>query len=145
MWMCNGASQWGQAFDHWCLAVFLLDIRDCIKEWLLCFYCPSLSPLPFDWTLRCWVFVCCFILLYFGCYVVLCVKKYKSKQLIKKKKKSRLLSSRSRSTPMPRWSDPSRTSLNKLSTMADVALLLMFMALRTYIGIQTRRIQHVRV
>ncbi len=29
--------------------------------------------------------------------------------------------------------------------MADVALLLMFMALRTYIGIQTRRIQRVRV
>ncbi len=45
----------------------------------------------------------------------------------------------------PRSADPSRTSLNKLSTMAAVALLLMFMALRTYIGIQIRRIQHVRV
>ncbi len=31
--------------------------------------------LPFDWTLRCWVCVCCFVLLYFGCCVVLCVKK----------------------------------------------------------------------
>ncbi len=40
--------------------------------------------LPFDWTLRCWVCVCCFVLLYFGCYVVLCVKK---KLLITKKKK----------------------------------------------------------
>ncbi len=64
--------------------------------------------------------------------------------------KSRQLSSRSRSTPMlapngPRSTDPSRTSLNKLSTMADVVLLLTFMALRIYIGIQTRRIQRVRV
>ncbi len=45
----------------------------------------------------------------------------------------------------PRSADPSRTSLNKLSAMADVALVLMFMALQTYIGIQIRRIQHVRV
>ncbi len=60
--------------------------------------------------------------------------------------KSRQLSSRSRSTLMPpRSADPSRTSLNKLSTMADVVLLLTFMALRIYIGIQTRRIQRVRV
>ncbi len=22
LWMCNGASRWGQAFDHWCLAMF---------------------------------------------------------------------------------------------------------------------------
>ncbi len=48
--------------------------------------------------------------------------------------KSRQLSSRSRSTRClapngPRSADPSRTSLNKLSTMADVVLLLMFMAL----------------
>ncbi len=28
--------------DAW--QCFLFDIRDCIKEWLLCFYCPSLSP-----------------------------------------------------------------------------------------------------
>ncbi len=34
--------------------------------------------LPFDWTLRCWVCVCCFVLLYFGCYVMLCVKKIKN-------------------------------------------------------------------
>ncbi len=45
----------------------------------------------------------------------------------------------------PRSADPSRTSLNKLSTMGDVVLLLTFMALRIYIGIQTRRIQRVRV
>ncbi len=61
--------------------------------------------------------------------------------------KSHLLSSRSRCLAPNglRSADPSRTSLNKLSTMADVALLLMFMALRTFIGIQTRRIQRVSV
>ncbi len=32
----------------------------------------------FDWTLRCWVCVCCFVLLYFGCYIMLCVKKKKN-------------------------------------------------------------------
>ncbi len=42
--------------------------------------------LPFDWTLRCWVCVCCFVLFYFGYYVVLCVKKIKKKLLITKKK-----------------------------------------------------------
>ncbi len=61
--------------------------------------------------------------------------------------KSRQLSSRSRCLAPngPRSADPSRTSLNKLSTMADVVLLLTFMALRIYNGIQTRRIQRVRV
>ncbi len=29
--------------------------------------------LPFDWTLRCWVCVCCFVLFYFG-YRVVCEK-----------------------------------------------------------------------
>ncbi len=53
--------------------------------------------------------------------------------------KSRLLSSRSCSV------DASQASLNTLSTMADVALLLMFMAVRTYIGILTRRIHRVHV
>ncbi len=63
--------------DAW--QCFLFDIRDCIKEWLvLCFYFPSLSPNPFDWTLRYWVYVCCFVLLYFVCYVMLCVKKKKN-------------------------------------------------------------------
>ncbi len=61
--------------------------------------------------------------------------------------KSRQLSSRSRCLAPngPRSADPSRTSLNKLSTMADIVLLLTFMALRIYNGIQTRRIQRVRV
>ncbi len=56
---------------------FLMDIRDCIKEWLLCFYCPSLSPslLIGPWDVE-YVSV---VLLYFGCYVVLCVKKIKIK------------------------------------------------------------------
>ncbi len=57
----------------------LVDIRDCMEEWLLCFCCSSLSPSLFDWTLRCWVCVCCFVLFYFGCCVVLCVKKKKKK------------------------------------------------------------------
>ncbi len=43
--------------------------------------------LPFDWTLRCSVCVCCFVLLYFGCYVVLCVKNKKIKTVDNKKKK----------------------------------------------------------
>ncbi len=68
----NGAKP--STIDAW--QCFLFDIRDCIKEWLLCFSCPSLSPSPFDWTLRYWVCVCCFVLLYFGCYVM-CEKKKK--------------------------------------------------------------------
>ncbi len=36
----NGAKH--LTIDAW--QCFLSDIRDCIKEWLLCFYCPSLSP-----------------------------------------------------------------------------------------------------
>ncbi|KAG1934532.1 zinc finger BED domain-containing protein [Pimephales promelas] len=42
----------------------------------------------------------------------------------------------------PCRSDASRTSLP--STLVVVALLFMLMVLQTYIGIQTRRIQHVR-
>ncbi len=61
--------------DAW--QCFLFDIRDCMEEWLLCFLLSFPLSLPFDWTLRCWV--CCFVLLYFGCCVVLCVKK-KEKQ-----------------------------------------------------------------
>ncbi len=44
--------------------------------------------LPFDWTLRCWVCVCCFVLFYFGYYVVCCVWKKKKLLMIKKKKKT---------------------------------------------------------
>ncbi len=36
----GGASP--STIDAW--QCFLMDIRDYIKEWLLCFYCPSLSP-----------------------------------------------------------------------------------------------------
>ncbi len=36
----NGAKP--STIDAW--QCFLFDIRDCIKEWLLCFSCPSLSP-----------------------------------------------------------------------------------------------------
>ncbi len=118
--MYNGASWWGQAFNHWCLAVFFVGYtwlyniyiyiyafsrrfypkrltlhssysftfyQRYIKEWLVFLLSFSLS-LPFDWTLRCWVCVCCFVLLYSGCYVVLCVKKLNKKTLITKKKKT---------------------------------------------------------
>ncbi len=61
------------------------------------------------------------------------------------RERSKSIKSRCHTLTAPRSTDPSRTSLNKLSTMADVALLLMFMALRTYIAIQTRQIQLVRV
>ncbi len=51
--------------DAW--QCFLFDIRDYIKEWLvLCF------SLPFDWTLRYWVYVCCFVLFCFVIFWMLC-------------------------------------------------------------------------
>ncbi len=62
--------------DAW--QCFLVDIRDCIKEWLFVFWLSFPLSLPFDWTLKCWVYVCCFVLLCSGCYVVLCVKKKKN-------------------------------------------------------------------
>ncbi len=94
--MYNGASRWGQAFDHWCLAVFSFWCT-----WLYggvtCFVFLLSFPLslPFDLTLSYWVYVCCFVLLYFGCYVMLCyvmlcyyvMCEKKKKKLIKKKKK----------------------------------------------------------
>ncbi len=66
--------------DAW--QCFLLNIRD-YKGVTFVFLLSFPLPLPFDWTLRCWVCVCCFVLLYFGYYAVLWVKKNK-KMLIKK-------------------------------------------------------------
>ncbi len=86
MWMYNGASWWGQAFDHWCLAVFFVEYTWLYKGVTFVFLLSFPLPLPFDWTLRCWVCVCCFILLYSGYYVMLCVKKINKKLLITKKK-----------------------------------------------------------
>ncbi len=77
VWMYNGTSQWGQAFDHWCLAVFFVRYTWLYKGVTFVFFLSFPLSLPFDWTLRCWVCVCCLVLLYFGCYVVLCVKKIK--------------------------------------------------------------------
>ncbi len=54
--------------DAW--QCFLFDIRDCIKEWFFCFCCLSLSPSLFDWTLRCWVCVCCFVIFWMLCGVM---------------------------------------------------------------------------
>ncbi len=56
--------------DAW--QCFLMDIRDCIKEWLLCFYCPSLSPslLIGPWDVECVsVVLFCYILDVMLCYV----------------------------------------------------------------------------
>ncbi len=77
--MYNGASRWGQAFYHWCLAVFSFWYTWLYKG-VTCFVFLLSFPLslPFDLTLSCWVYVCCFVLLYFGCYVMLCVKKNKT-------------------------------------------------------------------
>ncbi len=85
MWMYNGASWWGQAFDHWCLAVFFVGHTWLYKGVTFVFLLSFPLPLPFDWTLRCWVCVCCFVLLYFGYYVVLCVKNKKLKIVDNKK------------------------------------------------------------
>ncbi len=90
--MYNGTSRWGQAFDHWCLAVFSFWYT-----WLYggvtCFVSLLSFPLslPFDLTLSYWVYVCCFVLFYFGCYVMLCYVmlcyfRKKKKMLITKKK-----------------------------------------------------------
>ncbi len=88
--MCNGASRWGQALDHWCLAVFFVEYTWLYKGVTFVFLLSFPLSLPFDWTLRCWVCVCCFVLLYFGCCVVLCVKKMK-KMLITKKELATML------------------------------------------------------
>ncbi len=84
MWMYNGASRWGQALDHDAWQCFLMDIRDCIKEWLLCFYCPSLSPslLIGPWDVEyVSVVLFCYILDVMLCYVW---KKKQKKLLITK-------------------------------------------------------------
>ncbi len=90
LWMCNGTSRWGQAFaiDAW--QCFLFDIRDCIKEWLLCFYCPSLSPslLTGLWDVEC---VSVVLFCYIGCCVVLCVKKLKNVDNKKKRNMDKCL------------------------------------------------------
>ncbi len=56
--------------DAW--QCFLFDIRDCIKEWLLCSYCPSLSPslLIGPWDVKyVSVVLFCYILDAVLCYV----------------------------------------------------------------------------
>ncbi len=84
--MYNGASRWGQAFNHWGLAVFFAEYTWLFKGVTFVFLLSFPLSLPFDWTLRCWVCVCCFVLFYFGYYVVLCVKKIKIKIVDNKKK-----------------------------------------------------------
>ncbi len=75
--------------DAW--QCFLLDIRDCIKEWLFCFCCPSLSPslLFGPWYVE-------YVSVVLFCYILdamlCCVKKLNKKMLITKKKHLLLLS-----------------------------------------------------
>ncbi len=86
---CECATAWvggarPSTIDAW--QCFLLDIRDCIKEWLLCFYCPSLSPslLIGPWDVEyVSVVLFCYILDAMLCYVL---KKKKKKLLITKRK-----------------------------------------------------------
>ncbi len=84
--MYNGASRWGQAFNHWGLAVFFVEYTWLFKGVTFVFLLSFPLSLPFDWTLRCWVCVCCFVLFYFGYYVVLCVWKKKKKKIVDNKK-----------------------------------------------------------
>ncbi len=62
--------------DAW--QCFLSDIRDCIKEWLLCFYCPSLSPslLTGLWDVE-YVSVVFFFVIFWMLCCVMCEKKKK--------------------------------------------------------------------
>ncbi len=70
--------------DAW--QCFLLDIRDCIKEWLLCSCCPSLSPSlligPWDVEYVSVVLFCCIL------DIMLCCVWKNKKMLITKKKPS---------------------------------------------------------
>ncbi len=58
--------------DAW--QCFLLDIRDYIKEWLLCFYCPSLSPsLPLTGLWDLWGHFNTATKTIFFCFVLFCL------------------------------------------------------------------------
>ncbi len=69
--------------DAW--QCFLLDIRDCIKEWLLCSCCPSLSPSlligPWDVEYVSVVLFCCILDI-----MLCCVWKIKNEKLLITKK-----------------------------------------------------------
>ncbi len=67
----NSTNQWSQAFDHWCWPVLSLWYTWLYKGVNFVFFLSFPLSLPFDWTLRYWVCVCCFVLLFFGCYVML--------------------------------------------------------------------------
>ncbi len=70
---------WGQAFNHWGLAMFFTEYTWLFKGVTFVFLLSFPLSLPFDWTLRCWVCVCCFVLFYLD--IMLCC-------LWKKKKKN---------------------------------------------------------
>ncbi len=88
--MYNGASRWGQAFNHWGLAMFFAEYTWLCKGVIFVFLLSFPLSLPFDWTLRCWVCVCCFVLFCFILDIMLCcVWKNKIKIVDNKKKKSK--------------------------------------------------------
>ncbi len=73
--MYNGASQWGQAFDHWCLAVLFVWYTWLYEGVTFVFLLSFPLSLPFD------VEYVSVVLLYFECYVML------EKKIVDKKKK----------------------------------------------------------
>ncbi len=139
--MYNGASRWGQAFDHWCLAMFFVWYTWLYKGVTFVFLLSFPLSLPFDWTLRCWVCVFCFVLLYFGCCVVLCVKKKKN---VDNKEKKRPGTRSNRLGPDPDPADhlkyrpkPVRSSMKTSSLNTYVNVIFQGFFCFIYIHLQT--------
>ncbi len=91
--MCNGASRWGQAFDHWCLAVFFGGYTWLYKGvtfvFLLSF--PLSLPLIGHWDVE-------YVSVVLFCYildVMLCMCEKKNKKLLITKKKNEINSNTS--------------------------------------------------
>ncbi len=83
--MYNGASWWGQAFNHWCLAVFFVEYTWLYKGVTFCVLVvlPSLPPFWLDLEMLSMCLLFCFVI--FGYYVVMCEKIKNKKLLITKK------------------------------------------------------------
>ncbi len=86
VWMYNGASRWGQAFDHWCLAVFFCGYTWLYKGVTFCvlIVLPSLPPFWLDLEMLSICLLFCFVVFWMLCCVV-CEKK--KKKMLKKKRK----------------------------------------------------------
>ncbi len=86
VWMCNGASWWGQAFDHWCLAMFSVWYTWLYKEVIFLFLLSFPLSLPFwlDLEMLSMCLLFCSILDAMWCYV------WKNKKNVDDKKKKRI-------------------------------------------------------